>query len=207
MKRRTLIFIAIPVVLIAASIIYSLASKDELSKPLEAEVSRSDFEILVTVTGELQALRSTDIKAPVSLRSRDLRFRTVKIQDLIPEGTIVDSGDYVATLDRSEADNNYKDILDELEVKQSEYTRMKLDTTIQLRNLRDELINLEFSVQEAEITLEQSQFEPPATIRQAKINLDKAKRAHEQAVKNYALRVQQAKTDMIRIFLKVFISE
>ena len=111
----------------------------------------------------------------------------------------MDSGEYVATLDRSEADNNYKDILDELEVKQSEYTRMKLDTTIQLRNLRDELINLEFSMEEAEITLEQSQFEPPTTIRQAKINLDKTKRAYEQAVKNYTLRVQQANTDMIEV--------
>jgi hypothetical protein len=133
------------------------------------------------------------------LRSRDLRFRSIKIQDLIAEGTVVDSGDYVATLDRSEADNNYKDILDELEVRESEYTKTKLDTTIQLRELRDEMINLKFNMEEAEITLEQSQFEPPATIRQARINLDKATRAYEQAVKNYQLKVQQAKADMTEV--------
>jgi len=199
MKRRTLVYIAIPVVLIAATIIYSLASTDELTKPLETEVLQSDFEILVTVTGELQALRSTDIKAPMELRSRDLRFRSIKIQDLIAEGTVVDSGEYVGTLDRSEADNNYKDILDELEVRKSAFTRTKLDTTIQLRNLRDELINLKFNMEEAEITLEQSQFEPPTTIRQAQINLDKANRAHKQAVDNYALKVQQANADMTEV--------
>lgn len=199
MKRRNLIFLIILGALIAATVIYSLASREELTRPLETEVVRGDFEILVTVTGELQALRSTDIKAPMQLRSRHLRFRSIKIQDLIAEGTVVDSGDYVATLDRSEADNNYKDILDELEVRKSAYTRTKLDTTIQLRNLRDEMINLKFNMEEAEITLEQSQFEPPTTIRQAQINLDKATRAHQQAVKNYQLKVQQARADMTEV--------
>ncbi len=199
MKRRNLIFLIILGALIAATVIYSVASKEELTKPLETEVVNGDFEILITVTGELQALRSTDIKAPMQLRNRHLRFRSIKIQDLIPEGTVVDSGDYVATLDRSEADNNYKDILDELEVRKSAYTRTKLDTTIQLRNLRDELINLKFNEEEAEITLEQSQFEPPATIRQAQINLDKATRAQQQAVKNYQLKVQQSRADMTEV--------
>jgi HlyD family secretion protein len=199
MKRRNIIFIAILVVVIIATVVYSLASKEELNKPLETEVVRGDFEVLVTVTGELQALRSTEIQAPIMLRSRELRFSRILIQDLIPEGTIVDSGDYVARLDRSEADNNYKDVLDELELKESAFTRTQLDTTMQLRNLRDEMINLKFSMEEAEITLEQSQFEPPATIRQAKINLDKATRAYEQAVKNYQLRIQQARADMTEV--------
>jgi hypothetical protein len=199
MKRRNLVFIGIVVVIIIATLVYSLTSKDELSKPLETEVMKGDFEVVVAVTGELQALRSTLIRAPLELRSRNLRFRGIKIQDLIAEGTVVDSGDYVATLDRSEADNTYKDILDELEVRQSEYTRTKLDTTIQLRNLRDELINLKFNMEEAEITLEQSQFEPPATIRQAQINLDKAKRALDQAVINYQLKVQQSVADMTEV--------
>jgi hypothetical protein len=199
MKRRTLVFLIILVSVIAAAIIYSVASKDDSAKPLETEVKQGKFEILVTVTGELQAQNSTDITAPMLLRSRELRLHRIKIQDLIAEGTVVDSGDYVATLDRSEADNSYKDISDELEVRESDYTKTKLDTTIQLRELRDEMINLKFNMEEAEITLEQSQFEPPATIRQAKINLDKAERAYEQAVKNYQLKVQQAKADMTEV--------
>ena len=201
MKRRTLIFSLVLMAIIVAVLIYSLASGDEASKPLEAEVSFGGFEILVTITGELQAEKSTDIQAPMALRSRDLRFRSIKIQDLIPEGTVVDSGDYVATLDRSEADNNYKDALDELEMAESNYTRTKLDTTLQLRQLRDEMINLQFNMEEAKITLEQSKFEPPTTIRQAKINLDKAERAYEQAVQNYELKVQQARADMTEVRL------
>jgi hypothetical protein len=199
MKRRTLVFLIILAAVIAASVIYSLASKEDSNKPLETEVNLGKFEILVAVTGELQAETSKDIMAPLLLRSRELRIRNIKIQDMVVEGTVVDSGDYVATLDRSEADNSYKDISDELEVRESEYTKTKLDTTMGLRELRDEMINLKFNMEEAEITLEQSQFEPPATIRQAQINLDKAERAYEQAVKNYQLKVQQFKADMTEV--------
>jgi hypothetical protein len=196
MKRRNIIIISVIVAVIALITGYSIFSKDTAIKPLEAEVQRGTFEIVVSVTGELQALRSTEILAPMELRSRELRFRSIQIQDLIPEGTYVDSGDYVATLDRSEADNTYKDIMDQLEVIQSQYTKTKLDTTMNLSSLRDQIINLRYNMEEAEITLEQSQFEPPTTIRQAKINLDKAKRAYEQAVENYELEVQQSKADM-----------
>jgi len=201
MKRKTIITTAVIVGVFAAILIYSLRSKADIAKPLETEVQQGQFEILVAVTGELQAQRSTEITAPMALRSRNLRIRSIKIQDLIPEGTIVQEGDYVATLDRSEADNSYKDVLDNLEVSQSDYTRTLLDTTIQLRNLRDELVNLRFNMEESEITLEQSQFEPPATIRQARMNLDKATRAYEQAVQNYELKVQQASADMIEVKL------
>ncbi len=199
MKRRTLVFLIMLAAIIAAAIIYSLASREDSTKPLETVVKQGEFQILVTVTGELQAQTSTDITAPLLLRSRSLRMHRIKIQDLIAEGTVVDSGDYVATLDRSEADNSYKDISDELEVRESEYTKTKLDTTIQLRMLRDEMINLKFNMEETEITLEQSQFEPPTTIRQAQINLDKAGRAYDQAIKNYRLKVQQYKADMTEV--------
>ena len=196
MKRRTILAIVIPVTLIVALVLYSALSGKEKEVVLETRVEEGAFEIAVMVTGELQAIRETEIKAPSQLRSRNLRIRSVKIQDLIPEGTVVDSGDWVATLDRSEADNSLKDILDNLEQKQSEYMRTKLDTTMQLRELRDELVNLKFAMEEAEITLEQSQYEPPATIRQAQIELERATRAFNQAETNYDLRVQQSKAEM-----------
>ena len=182
--------------LIAGLIIFSLLSGKDKEMVLETEVQQGQFEIAVMVTGELKAIRETEIKGPTSLRSHNLRIYRVKIQDLIPEGTVVDSGDWVATLDRSEADNSLKDIIDNLEQEQSEYLRVKLDTTMELRQLRDELINLKFAMEEAEITLEQSQYEPPATIRQAQISLEKATRAYTQASENYGLKVKQAEAQM-----------
>ncbi len=196
MKRRTLITIVITAGVVVALIIYSALSGKEKEIVLETEVQYGTFEIAVMITGELQAIRETEIQAPSVLRSRYLRIRSVKIQDLIPEGTVVDSGDWVATLDRSEADNSLKDMLDRLEQEESEYMRTKLDTTMQLRQLRDDLINLAFAMEEAEITLEQSQYEPPATIRQAEITLEKASRAYKQAKENYGLKEKQTKAQM-----------
>lgn len=196
MKKKLVIPLIIIVTIVAFILIYSISSKKSTEVKLISTVSKGKFEIIVAVTGELQAEKSVEIKAPSELRSRNLRIRSVKIMNLIPEGTVVDSGDWVATLDRSEADNALKDVIDELERMESEYTTKKIDTTIQLRNLRDELINLKFTREEMKIALEQSQYEPPATIRQAKINLDKAERAYEQALDNYKLKEEQAKADM-----------
>ncbi len=203
MKKRILIPLIIIGTAVVALIVYSAASESDSSVQLIAEVEHGKFEIIVAVTGELQAESSVEIQAPSELRSRGHRLRSIKIQNLIAEGTVVDSGDWVATLDRSEAANTLKDKMDELEKYESEYTKTKLDTTIQLRQLRDDLINLRFNMEEQKIALEQSQYEPPATIRQAQINLDKAERAYEQALQNYELKVQQAEADMKEVTIEL----
>ena len=150
-------------------------------------VERGKFEILVPVTGELEAENSVSINAPGELQSRNIRLRSVPIQDLIPEGTEVEEGDWVATLDRTEAELSLADLQDQMLSEEAQYNATILDTTIRLSNLRDELINLEHSVEEMRLVLEQSAYEPPATIRQAEINLEKAKMDFRQARENYVL--------------------
>lgn len=196
MKRTLIISVIIVACAITVLAVFNRATNKEDNSYLYVEVKQGLFEILVTTTGELQAESSTEIRGPEGLGGRNMRFRDINIQDLIPEGTIVKKGDYVATLDRSDADNNYKDELDELETEENEYAMMKLDTTLTLGDLRDDLINLKYNMEEAEITLEQSKYEPPTTIRQNRINLDKTSRAFEQAQKNYVLKEQQAMADV-----------
>jgi hypothetical protein len=203
MKKKILIPLLALAGVIIAIIIYSLIPDGETAVQLTTKVVKDNFEVMVAVTGELRARTSTEIHGPSELRSQNLRIRSVKIQNLIPEGTVVDSGDWVATLDRSEADNSLKDIADELEKIESQYIKTQLDTTIQLRQLRDDLINLHFNMEEMTIALEQSKFEPPATIRQAQISLDKARRAYEQAQKNYNLKVEQSRADMTEVSINL----
>jgi len=71
-------------------------------------VELEDFVVNVTATGELQAKRSEKIRGPQGLRQANIY--NVTISDLIPEGTVVKEGDYVAELDRSELDTKIKDI-------------------------------------------------------------------------------------------------
>jgi hypothetical protein len=60
-----------------------------------------------------------------------------------------------------------------------------------MRQSRDDLINLAYEIEEREMTLEQSQFEPPATIKKAEIEVEKATRAHQQAQENYFIKQKQ----------------
>ncbi len=149
-------------------------------------VKKGNFEVKVTTTGELEAKSSEEIYGPSALRT--IGIWQVKISDIIPDGTVVDSGQYVAALDKTEISNRIKDVQTELEKLESQLTRTKLDTSLELRSARDELINLKFGVEERQIVLDQSKYEPPASIRQAEIDLQRAQRNYDQAVSNYKLK-------------------
>lgn len=193
MKNKRWILISLGVLILLA-LWYFLRSEPVLVEPIRVPVQRGDFQISVYTSGELEAKNSENIQGPSGLRTVGLW--NVQIAELIPEGSVVNAGDWVATLDRTEASNRLKDVETELEKLQTLHTQTMLDTTMELRNARNDLINLEFSYEEAQISLEQSRFEPPAAIRQAEISLDKALRAFDQAKTNYELRYQQARAKM-----------
>lgn len=204
MKRKVLFSIIAIALIILALIIYSASTSSEKALSIFSKVEQGKFEVLVAVTGELRAQRSIEIRAPNELRNRSMRVSSVTLLDIVPEGTLVDSGDWVATLDRTEIDLELKNLMDEIELRrEADFLKTQLDTSIQLRQLRNDLVNLKFNRDEMEIALEQSQFEPPATIRQAQFNLDKANRAYDQALTNYDLKVEQAKAAMTDVIINL----
>lgn len=147
------------------------------------------FKVEIETTGELEAKNSVKILGPTQLR--DFRIWQVVIQSIVDEGTIVKKGDWVANLDRSEFQNRFNEKQIELEKENAEFVQTQLDTTLQLREARDELINLRYAVEEKRIILEQSKFEPPATIKQGEINLERAIREYQQAGENYKIKQRQ----------------
>ncbi|MEQ8239040.1 MAG: efflux RND transporter periplasmic adaptor subunit [Cyclobacteriaceae bacterium] len=187
-RKKSLIFLAIIVVLVAIFFLMK-GSRNAGGNNIIVEVQKGEFVIDVNTTGELEAKNSTEIMGPPTLRN--YRIWNVNIQKIIPEGSYVKKGQFVASLDPSELTNRMKDMQIELEEKESKFIQTKLDTTLQMRESRDELINLTYGVQEKELILEQSQFEPPATIKQAEIDLEKAKRALQQAKENYLIKERQ----------------
>ncbi len=154
-----------------------------------SNVKRGKFKVEIETTGELEAKNSVKIMGPQSLRN--FQIWNVTIQSIIDEGTVVKKGDWIATLDRSEFQNKFTAKQIELDKANSKFNQTQLDTTLTMRQSRDELVNLKYAVEETEIVLEQSKFEPPATIKQAEINLDKAKRAYTQAAENNKIKKKQ----------------
>ena len=196
MKKSVIIAGIVALVAIIILIAIGKAAKKKDVANLYVEAKKGQFEIVVSTTGELQAENSADIKGPDFTQSRQIRAADIKITDLVPEGTQVKAGDFIATLDRTSFDNTLKDELERLTTQEANLEVKMLDTAVSLSDLRDNIKNLKFSVEEAGITLEQSKFEPPTTIRQAEISLDKAKRSLEQAIKGYSLKIEQARSDM-----------
>ena len=196
--KKTLITTGI-IAVVAFIILFALTRIGSKKNRIElyTEVKKGQFEISVTSAGELIAEKSVDIKGPEIAMGRDIRFMNIKIQDLIPEGTVIKKGDYVATLDRTDLNNNLKDAQESLTTLKTNLEVKLLDTAVVLNNLRDEIKNQQFTVQEAVMTLHNSKYEPPTTIREAEIQLDKAQRTLEQQQRSYTQIFAQNKTDIV----------
>ena len=98
----------------------------------------------ITSAGELDAKNSVNIEGPFGLRRA--RIWEVKIEDMVDEGTVVKKGDYVARLDPAELSDRIQNEENDLVQTTSKYTQARLDTALELRKERDNLINLKYDV-------------------------------------------------------------
>ncbi|HBQ58970.1 MAG TPA: RND transporter [Balneolaceae bacterium] len=195
MKKKYLI----PAIVVGLPLIAWFIFGGDQSESVELTTTpqSGEFVVDVTTTGELRAKSSVEIRGPQ--RAREVRLFNLKIQRLIPEGTIVKGGDFVAELDRSEITGRIQDAMLELQQAQSQVTQVSLDSTLTLSQARDNLINLEYALEERQIALDQSIYESPAVQRQAEIDLDKARRQLAQEKKNYVTKVKQAEARMSEV--------
>ncbi|MDC0584231.1 efflux RND transporter periplasmic adaptor subunit [Bacteroidales bacterium] len=184
-------FIAIgTIVLLTGTILYLTKKNTPENNDIYAEVQQGKFKITVETSGELEAKNSTKIVGPIVIRQGGIWG--VKILKIVPEGTIVKKGDFVAEMDKSEVAQRLDDSKMEQEDKEIDYAQSQLDTTIQLQKARNNIENLLSNMEELKLELEKSIYEPPVTIKQVQNKLDKAKRNYEQAIEEYKLTEKKA---------------
>ena len=193
MTKRTLVFSLLGVVAVVAAG-WFFRSGGEQTRDLMVQPERGPFRVTVTTTGELQAKNSVEITGP--REARRARLFNISITRLIPEGTVVERGDFVAELDRSELTSRLQDVQLELQTAQSQYEQTRLDTSLTLSEARDQQVNLRYAMEEAELRREQAAYEAPSVRRQAQIDYERAERDYEQAVANYETKVKQAEAQM-----------
>ena len=186
MKSLRFIIPILVIVLLGAAYLYlNPGSETEQISEVKTSVKKGAFKVKVTATGELQAKRSEKIRGPQGMRSA--RIYQTTLSDIVAEGTIVKAGQYVATLDRSELDGRIKDRMAEIEQTETQLEQTKIDTAIELRELRDQLVNLKFAKEEKLLQVEQNRFEPQSVIQQTQIDLQKTERDYKQLQKKYEL--------------------
>jgi len=190
MNKQKYFIIVVPIILVIMAL-YFTRTKAEGAADLVVNPSQGPFRVTVTTTGEIRALKNTPIMGPKTAR-RSRGVQNLTILKLVPEGTLVEKGDFVAELDKSSIQDQINSLELTLEQYENNIEQVRLDCTMTLANARNELINLEFTTEEKLLYAEQSRFEAPAVVRQAEIDYEKAVRALNQAKDNYITRVQQS---------------
>ena len=199
-KKRITIISVITLILIYFVYSYFSSSSDGETY-LTTKVKKDNFISEVITSGEAQSTSLKKIKGPSNLRK--FRLNNVKIQDLVAEGTIVKKGDYVGRLDPSSVNEQILDARLNLETAQSKYTQQQLDTTLSLKQERNAIKDLRFTMEETKLELKQSIYEPPATIKKLEINLEKAERGLKEKLENYKIKKRQANAKMVEVGTQV----
>lgn len=197
MKKK--IFIAGGIGILFVILLYVVFSNKNIGEGSDIVVAakKGNFKVEITTSGELKALRSMQVMGPS--RAREFRVNQLKVERIVDEGTVVKKGDFIASLDKSELFGRVSDAESNLEQVKSQFEQAKLDTALSLRQERNSLLNLEYSVEEQKLILDQSIYEPPATVKQYEYNLEKAKRDLRQAQENYKIKYSQALAKMAEV--------
>ena len=202
MKRKIVLTTVIVAALLLATFFLLQGNKSE-SLTISTEVERGPFEVLVLSSGQLEAQNSENIVVPSNLRDRDIRIFEIKITDLVEEGTVVDSGEYVATLDQKAVEEVLNTAIEELEQAENAFQDAKMDSNLTLSNYRDQIINAREEVEAQQIVLDESVYESPSVIRKAEMDLDRAKRKLNQEIQGYELKERQAISKVERSKIEV----
>ncbi len=179
MKKSQLVPIAIiALISLAALYFFNRNTTTEDQNDIVSTVKMAPFKVSVTASGELEAKRSKKIMGPSSMRNAQI-FETT-IQTLVPEGTEVKEGQFVAQLDKTEVANKMADVQSEIDKILTQLEQAKIDTSIEMRSLRDQMTNINFSKEETKLQVELSRYEPEAVIRQKNIEYEKIEREYDQ---------------------------
>lgn len=201
MTKKKIALIAIPIIALIIFGYSFFSGSDEENNYITTKVFKGDFKSEVITSGEAQSTSLKKIKGPSNLRK--FKLRDIKIQDLVAEGTVVKSGDYVGRLDPSGVNEQIIDARLNLESAQSKYTQQQLDTTLSLKQERNGIKDLTFNIEETTLELKQSIYEPPATIKKLEISLEKLQRDIKERKENYNIKKRQANAKMVEVGTEV----
>ena len=190
--------------LVGLTLVYFFFFKKEdkqQEKDVFYKVQKEDFPIHVVATGELDSKKSVKIRGPQGMRAA--RIYETTITDLVPEGTQLKAGDYVATLDRTELANRMSNIQGEIDQVETQLEQAKIDTAIELRGIRDEIINNQFGLKEKQLSVELNKYEAQSIIRQTQLDLERSERDYNQLLERYQLKQQQSVAKVMEIQTKL----
>lgn len=191
-KKRNIIVAAATLCLIfGATAIRTSLSSEESEKYYVVE--KGKFEASLSCKGEINGLVSTPIKMPAILGDRSLRMWSLKILNLAQDGKYVKKGEFIMQLDGSQIMNNMRTERQELEREEADLKNAKIDSTVRLTQMREDIINAKLDLEYQKIDLEQSVYESAAYQRKAKMAYQKAENSINKKQRDYRLEQNKLK--------------
>ncbi|MEI7420576.1 MAG: HlyD family efflux transporter periplasmic adaptor subunit [Prolixibacteraceae bacterium] len=162
------------------------------------KVKKENFEAIITCKGEIQSEKAVFILLPDIFTDRKLELWEIQIKDLIPEGSIVKKGDYVALLDQGrikQLKENNEELLKKIAFN---YNDSKIDSAVDLVSMRNGLEQFAYDVNNLKIEMEQSVYESPAFQRKAKMAYERSLRQLDAKIRAYKMTQKTLKIQVER---------
>ncbi len=165
------------------------------------KVKPAEFTSNITVTGELEAVRSVVVVAPPI----DWRFGELKIVKLVDDGKQVENGDLLVQFDEGEVQKAISEAKSNLEIAEAELRKARANNNSEIEGLQIDLeisrvnreiaqLKLEQAVFKAEIDRKQDEFrleEAGIKLELAGRELENKKNIHREEISKLKLKLQQ----------------
>ncbi len=184
-SKQLLVVTIIVVLALGGFLIYNYTKPAEKSEYYK--VKRGKFEAVLTCKGEINGLKATEIRMPRILGDRELELWELNILDLVQDGKSVKKGDFVVQLDANKIMASMRQEMQNLEKEVADLNNAKIDSTVTLSNLREEIKNARLDLEYNKIDLEQSKFESEAYQRKTQMAYQKAENNIEKKERDYLL--------------------
>ena len=194
-KRKTIIFASVGalILIFAGTLFFGVKKATNVYK-----VKRETFESIISCKGEIQSEKAVLITIPDIFGDRTLEIYDTQIKDLIPEGSIVKKGDYVALLDQGRIKQLKQNNEEAIKKMLFNIGDAKIDSAVELVAARDAMEQFVFDLQYKKVELEQSVYESPAYQRKAQMAYDRALRQLEFKRRAYSMTQKALRTHVSR---------
>ncbi len=133
-----------------------------------AKVRKGDFYVKANETGEVKAVHSVDVKAPMEWRME------LQIIDMAPEGSIVEKGDFLVQLDISTLLQQLDPKKDELQIALSDKEKLLAEQEAKMEELQSNLETAKYSRDIAVLQKKLLKFEADVKRQDADLDYKKA---------------------------------
>ena len=145
-----------------------------------AVVEKGDFYVDMVEAGDIQALSERRISAP------ETRLEQIQVIKLVPEGTMVKQGDFLAQMDAGDLETQESLAEDRLAVARANYQKVLAQQALTMHSYENNLKLYEYNYEQAQLSLQAQQYESEIKkeearlqLKQAEINLNRVKRQIE----------------------------